>query len=180
MNIESGTSISIELDKCFYFPGETVMGSVYIESSGLPSSSLLNLKLKGKEETMFFDENNTKKSPDSSNSGLVIFYNHVHNLKSWNESLPEGKFIFPFSFLLKDYLPATCQFKANYDQNFIIAKILYKIKIELISDTKLILKKSIEIIVREKMTFSCSAQAETESSLTSYMCFPAGKCKLKA
>lgn len=180
MNFKLETSISIELDKCFYFPGETVTGNVYIESSGLSSPSLLNLKLKGKEETIFFDENNKNKSPDSSNSGLIIFYNHIHNLKSWSEGLQEGQFFFPFSFLLKDFLPATCLFKDIHDQTFISAKICYKIKIELISNNMLLSKKSIELIVREKVTLGSLAQAETESSLISFMCLPAGKLKLKA
>lgn len=180
MNSECSTSISIELDKRFYFPGETVTGNVYFESTGLSSPSLLNLKLKGKEETIVFDENNKNKSLDSSDSGLIIFYNHVHNLKSWNESLQEGKFIFPFSFLLKDFLPATCLFKENDGQNVIIAKICYKIKIELKSNNLVLSKKTIELTVREKVKLGSLSQAETETYVTSYMCLPAGKLKLNA
>ena len=121
MNGEEGLGenfISIRTVRDFYSPGENVHGYITLRLVEDLKASSLELKIKGKEYTYWLDHKINLRMGAINNAeldaahkaneieGKVIFYNHKFEIFSWkNNIIPKGDYMFPFEFVLKDYLP---------------------------------------------------------------------------
>lgn len=182
MEIDSDKNqIFLDTDNSFYFPGDTIKGNIYLIINQPILVSSLTLKIKGKEETCW-DDSPTQNTP---NHGLIIFYNNQYRLKKWEENEKEikGNFIFPYSFLLKDFLPGTynhMDYEKENSKKIKSAIIQYKLISEIFDyENNRILKYSFPLILRERLKAGYVPQAILESNFTSFFCFPSGPFHIK-
>ena len=177
----------LETEKSFYYPGDTVSGHIYLNfsSSNFPGNQLL-LKIKGKEETSWDFPNQDLPNAVEKKTGLIIFYNHKFPIFIWNEGfVPSGQYDFPFSFLLKDFLPGSYYHRKdeNDRRTHTNAVIKYKIKAECLAlDSEKEMSKikyTKELMVREKLKVNIFSKGEISLPLSSCICLAQGTCNIR-
>lgn len=187
MNKLEHTSILITTEKSFYYPGDTVSGHILMnfESTDFPGNQLI-LKVKGKEETSWEAPNPQNPNVKNKKTGLIIFYNHKFPLNVWNEGyVPAGQYDFPFSFILKDFLPGSyTHLPDNEDiRTRTCALISYKIKAECHSmdngKEMSKIKYTKELILREKLKVNIFSKGEFMLPLSSCFCIGQGVCQIR-
>jgi len=187
MNKGPNTSIRIETERPFYYPGDTVNGHLLLnfEGSDFPGNHLL-LKIKGKEETSWEVPNPNNPAVPDHKHGLIIFYNHKINVYTWSEGhVPAGQYDFPFSFILKDFLPGSyTHHQDQRDRNTNTkALIKYKLKTECLAfDVEREMSKikyTKELLVREKLKVNVVSKGEITLPLSTMCCIPQGNCRIR-
>ena len=184
---ENHPSIFIETERPYYHPGDTVSGHINLNFAGsdFPGNQL-NLKIKGKEETSWEVPPGNPADPAELKHGLIIFYNHKFPIHIWNEGhVPAGQYDFPFSFVLKDFLPGSYTHKRdeNDRKNQTSAAITYKLKAECLAldiDREMSkIKTSKELMVREKLKGNSSSKGDIAVLLSSCFCLSQGHCQIR-
>jgi hypothetical protein len=143
-------SVLIQLNSPHFFPGDTVSGYVYLNfSENLPSESI-DLIVAGYEETNF----TLTIQPDiKEQQGLhKHFAKKVYLLKSEQDYIKAGEYVFPFQFALPHDIPAS----VTYQDNYCNALIKYEISLSMVSNNKetmddLLAKKMIYVYEKKKI-----------------------------
>jgi hypothetical protein len=110
--------IYIQSDKPFYYSGDQVNGTIYLDLFRNFPGSKINLKIKGKEET-HWEEDRVHQERDSNGNlhsrteiihhhGKNDFYRHkIPIYISHAHEITAGQYAFPFSFSLGAFLPGS-------------------------------------------------------------------------
>jgi sporulation-control protein spo0M len=161
-------NIYVALSKDHYFPGENVVGTVYVQiKESFPGNTLL-LKVKGKEiveSDKFEDETN--------------ILEHMSSIYVWNGDLvPPGQYELPFAFVLPLFLPGTCELEDKDNRSK--AKIEYKLKAyldPLTNKKEKRLQYKRPILIRELIRgHSMSIRNQINSEIKHCGCVNAGSC----
>jgi hypothetical protein len=126
-DFKSELFLFIELDYSKYVAGERVTGEILLNVPSSIEGCLLRLCAFGFEEIQLFDKNMQLLIQDSRE-----IFSISSTIRSWNEITPPGQHIFPFSFKLPPYAPATFAYSGyDSDRKFLKAEIEYFIEAKL-------------------------------------------------
>lgn len=120
-NKESEVGVAIELDKEFYFAGETVNGTLHLNAKKKYPCARILLHIKGVESCEFAHEGTSERQMVT--KSLVDCSYIVQDYGPNNALL--GQYSFPFSFKFMDYLPGTFRESQGKDYD---ASIKYTLK----------------------------------------------------
>jgi hypothetical protein len=140
-NNRSEVELGIQLDKEFYYAGETLNGKLCINAKKKFSCSMIVLFIEGVEICEFQTEANiaVKGQNNLINTNYVL-HQFIHGYKL------DGQHLFPFSFKFLNHLPGSYSETRGYK-----AHIVYKLKAILQPSSKdsAPIENSIEIIIRQ-------------------------------
>ena len=180
--------IFIQTEKPFYFSGETVNGTIYMQLTAMFPGKKLYLKIKGKEECRWeetetvTDINNRNHQVTHLFEGKNDFYKHkvpIYNFSG--DFMPTGQYSFPFCFAMGDHLPGSFRFISGQNKTKGIIK--YKVKAECESfqdEYAKDLKSSQELVLREPIhRMITSKNKEINSSVSTWCCIEKGNVFLR-
>jgi hypothetical protein len=190
INSKAG-NLAIEISKEFYYPGNTVIGTIYIEMNETLEAAGLELNLQIVESVNFADNENAQNEPseeyqllsdqrmlEGTNSTSLVLYQNSWMIAKFNENvILTGQYAYPFSFVLPENLPGSFEY---YDENN-TAYIKYVITAKLISTE--IKEKNVNssalIIVRQSpTTLGYPTQLSDVKSIRSWCCIHQGSSTL--
>lgn len=152
-------SLFVILDCVHYVAGDRVTGELLLSlPQGLAASTLVLLS-SGLEEVCIYD----RERKDERKEAFSQVYKLEQTVSEWTDGTPPGQYVFPFTFKLPQYCPATFSFQGDDKQgNFMKGDITYSISAELrVSDSQQsTLRHSRPMLVRnyqshEKVNASC-------------------------
>jgi hypothetical protein len=139
-NNRSEVELAIQLDKEFYYAGETLHGKLLINAKKKFSCSMIALFIEGLEKCEFIA------SSRETIKGETQLINTSHILHQFGENHElKGQHVFPFSFRFMNFLPGSYNETKEYK-----AQISYMLKATLQphSKKKTSIETSIEVIIR--------------------------------
>jgi len=152
-------SLFVVLDCVHYVAGDRVTGELLLSlPQALPGGSLVLLS-SGLEEVCIYD----RERKNARKEAFSQVYKLEQTVSEWEDLTPSGQYVFPFTFKLPQYCPATFSFQGDDQQgNFMKGDITYSISAELRVDDSphLTLRHSRPMLVRnyqshEKVNANC-------------------------
>lgn len=161
--------VFIELDYTKYVAGERVTGEILLNIPTAIEGCQLRLASGGFEEIELYN-----KSMELLIQDRREIFSISSTIKTWNDITPSGQHIFPFSFKIPPFAPATFVYE-GYDQikKFLKANIEYfiQVKLETLNGFVLKLNDTKELLIFNRMHRSNPEYSiETQELLTS-CCF---------
>ena len=180
-------SIVVRTHQPYYYAGDTVSGTVYLDLVDKFPGKKINLKIKGKEKCKFVTshiehEEEVEKTVFTDRFGKTVCYRHKLPLfKSHEDEIEPGQYQFPFTMKLKEDIPSTY----NNSGDDWYAKVYYKLIVSLENkeDEDLSLENDIPMIIRPKPVPEEDEESEKykkKISLFKFCCLSAGELKVKA
>lgn len=111
----------VVLDCLYYNAGEKVNGEILVNLPHDYPASTLNLTSRGFEQIKILDQQKTHINP---------IYDLETVVHSWTDITPQGQYVFPFTFKLPLFSPATFSFIGSDSKNtLILAEIVYEVMV---------------------------------------------------
>ena len=189
--VEGG--ILLELEKPYYYPGELIVGKIYLNFQQNFASDGIYLTLEG-EEFVSFKQRKTRKSQRNINyenntnnnqtksyiktrTGKKIIYKQEQLIIPFRDSMIySGQYIYPFSFMLNPSLPGSFEY---YDeQNSAYIKYILDVKVQSkVSDHNI--KNEMLLIVRQPpQFFQYPKRLSDTKNISTWCCFDKGSSTL--
>ena len=141
-------AISLQLDKCFYEPGDTLTGMMYIQVREAFKCKKIMLDVETEEKVEFTRfwvthshytdaEGNQRTKTHHHNERVedkhdgFEFKSKLLDLKQYNKQFEVGNYAIQFQFKLPDVLPSSLKFKNHHDKAKPEAKVVHEIKVKL-------------------------------------------------
>jgi len=181
MGINIGTkldnlTIYVQTNQPYYAPNAIVDGSVYIDVVKPTVVQRLDLCIKGKERIKWIDT-----GPEGNRAGTGVnknkneVFNSTVSLHSFNGTLNQGQYQFPFSFQLPDNIPGSFDIKHENHEG----RVKYTLIGILYVGTSDPIKYRSELIVRQQPLASDYSVPKVQDQHVSICCKNHGRCVLK-
>lgn len=161
------------IENSFYIAGDRIKGEVYLNVITDLHPSKLVICSNGTESVMVKKPNNEELSYTND-----IFHMNT-TLKVWEDLTPTGQYIFPFTFKLPYYAPASFYFKGlDHENNTLEAKVTYDLNIELTLENQVYLSDSLPITIFNNKARSFPSTSTILSNLTTCCCIHKGNSQV--
>jgi hypothetical protein len=190
-------SIFVNFDKPYYYPGDIVTGTIYLNILNPLETKGLELTLKIQEKVKFRDrefrtEIRKERNPQTGleedrevkvavdverKDKSTLFKNSCVIATMMNNVFGFGQYAYPFSFTLPNFLPGSFE----YYSNDISANIRYLVTARTLrwnNAEQELETKSILVVRHSQQGFSYPNQVTNEASLTTMCCFSKGRSRL--
>ena len=181
-----------DIQKPFYYPGEQVLGSIFIEFFDSINCSQISIITKGKQYIKINRKNMTREIEDyedsldeeiDDNNGhndkyvedideINTIFKYKKNLKIGNEYISKGKYTFPLEIDIPDNIPGSFL----YVDNDIYFEIIYTIKIKF---EEINYKDAIAIIIRQKEKIFNYPKSNEYKKYLGECCWERGETSIK-
>ena len=162
-NNSTGVQIYIDLSKPYYYPGDNILASIYLDALESVKCNKMVVTAKGKQiikatqNYKFQDEEeekNVESDDDDEDENIQKDFTEINKTKeifkfskiiqiSNNNCVSRGKYSFPFEVELPENLPGSFLFL----EGKIYAEIIYSISVKLVN---IDIKEKMPIIIRQK------------------------------
>lgn len=158
----STSLLFVVLDSLYYTAGEKINGEI-----------LLNIPYDYPESTLKLISRGTEKIKVSTNSKTNIIYSLESSVKTWDKMTPAGQYIFPFTFKLPAFSPATFNYVGEDEQGIeLMGEVTYEVicTLDFPSDEERNMTHSRNINVRNTMSKTQSNIIWENNELIKGMC----------
>ena len=136
-----GGYLYVKTDKPFYYPGDKVLGKIYIRAETLLEASTLELRIKGKEKCSYWYDHTEHYTDGDGNRRTRTHRrkaSYHHNIMDYRAicftfqgPLNPGDFTIPFEFDLQPQLPASIMWARKDHRDKPKAQVKYSVKARL-------------------------------------------------
>jgi len=188
--------IFFDIQKPFYYPGEKIIGSIYIDFFESINCNSITIISKGKqyikinrknisrevdeyEDSLYEENEDEDKIPEINNKNFEnidekkIVFKYEKKIKINNNYLSKGKYTFPFEMDIPDNIPASFL----YIDNNIYCEIIYTLKIKF--NGMNIYDQAIPIIIRQKEKLFNYPQVNEYKKTLGECCWERGETTIK-
>jgi hypothetical protein len=172
MGFEGGY-MSIKCDREYYYPGNKVIGKIYIRvlpGVSLPAKNLI-LRMKAYEQCEFTTHDGKKKQ-QKINKAKNVFIDLKLNCFEFPEALGPGDYTFPFDMILPSHgCPASIEFSDFSSRAKPLARVKYTLKAIIETNDNRVLKyKQLLIIHGKPVDFLQDKSDEQDVTISECLC----------
>lgn len=132
-----GGYLYVKTDRPYYYPGNTVLGKIYIRIEAPMDAKFLEIKISGKEKASFlrhhtenYEVNGERRTRERTEK-VKMFRTYIDvraNCFTFGSSLMPGDYTVPFEFTLPPNIPSSIMYQNLNHRERPKAHIVYKIK----------------------------------------------------
>ena len=141
-----GGYLYVKTDRPYYYPGNVVMGKIYIRTSTQLDAKDMKIKVKGKEQGSFWEGGGDNRHKNEFKRQLINF---EATCMKFEEVLGIGDYTIPFEFQIPATAPASLIIENTGHGDDPKAKIKYSIQVTLSTKSDKIMKYKQWLIIYE-------------------------------
>ena len=170
-----GGYLYVKTDRPYYYPGNKVLGKIYIRTTVPMNAKQVEIKVKGKEHASYWRARENDGTTNRARQVKERFKRKILKFKApcftFQEPLSPGDFTIPFEFTLPENIPSSMMYKNPNHNNSPSAKIKYSIRALVNTHDNKVLKYKQWLIIHERpVEFIENANTETTVPLTTCCC----------